>query len=96
MGGQSTRWWRGVASRGGPRPASCAWGAVLGIYALEDPNVTLEDPSAGSKFKLRWRIRRQDPNALYAGGSVLSPRGSVCKIKRVGFLFGTIYRTNVG
>jgi hypothetical protein len=45
---------------------------------------------------LLWRIRRQDPNALYVGGSVLSPRGSVCKIQRVGLRFGTICRTNVG
>jgi hypothetical protein len=76
-------------------------GGTIGIYALEDPNivqiqVALEDPPAESKFRLRWRIRLQDPNALYAGGSVLSPRGSVCKIERVGLPFGTICRTNVG
>jgi hypothetical protein len=43
-----------------------------GICALEDPNVALEDPSAsaGSKFKLRWMIRRQDPTSGCAGGSV--------------------------
>jgi hypothetical protein len=43
-----------------------------GIYALEDPNVTLEDPSEmqlrlrihrqDPNSALRWRIRRQDPN----------------------------------
>jgi hypothetical protein len=33
----------------------------------------LGDPSAGSKFRLRWKISRQDPNTLYAGVRLEGP-----------------------
>jgi hypothetical protein len=72
--------------------SKCCFGGSVGRIQIQ---VALEDPPAGSKFKLRWRISRHDPNALYSGGSVLSPRGSVCKIQRVGLRFGTICKTNV-
>jgi hypothetical protein len=56
----------------------------LGMYALEDPNVALEDPSAGFTCIVRWRIRFEPT------------RIRLPEIQRVSLRFGTICRTNVG
>jgi hypothetical protein len=50
-------------------PAAQEVGGAPGIYALEDPNVTLRI-QVKCRFRLRWRIQRQHPNSGCAGGSV--------------------------
>jgi hypothetical protein len=61
--------------------ASMLWRIQISHWKIQVNAVALEDPSARSKFRLRWRIRRQDPNPAlqYAGGSVEKPR----RIRRV-------------